>query len=260
MSLDPLISTSSPWPGLEEARDLIAQARSVFVLTGAGISAESGVPTFRDALTGLWARFDPEELASEEAYRRQPALVWEWYQHRRELVAAARPNPAHYALAALAAQKPVTLVTQNVDGLHQRAGSEHVIELHGNLFANKWLNGCGRCDEATAIPGDPPRCSLCGALMRPGVVWFGEDLPRVARFRAEHAAETADLCLVVGTSGLVYPAAGLPGLAKDHGARVVVVNPQPSVLDQTADVVLPAAAGACLPLLWLSSGPEAEPD
>lgn len=260
MSNDPLIPTSSPWPGLEEARDLIAQARSVFVLTGAGISAESGVPTFRDALTGLWAQFDPEELASEDAYRRQPALVWEWYQHRRALVAAARPNPAHYALVALAAQKPVTLATQNVDGLHQRAGSEHVIELHGNLFANKWLNGCGRCDEATAIPGDPPCCRLCGALMRPGVVWFGEDLPRVARFRAEHAAETADLCLVVGTSGLVYPAAGLPGLARDHGARVVVVNPQPSALDQTADVVLPAAAGACLPLLWPQSGTGTEPD
>ncbi|QET01282.1 MULTISPECIES: SIR2 family NAD-dependent protein deacylase [Cupriavidus] len=235
---------------LAEARARIAQARNVFVLTGAGISAESGVPTFRDALTGLWARFDPEELATEAAYRRQPALVWQWYEHRRALVAATHPNPAHDALVWLAARKPVTLVTQNVDGLHQRAGSEHVVELHGNLFANKWLDGCGRCDTVEPTPGEPPRCALCGALMRPGVVWFGEDLPRVARYRAEYAAEHSDLCLVVGTSGMVYPAAALPGVAKDNGATVIVVNPQPSVLDQTADIVLAGAAGETLPLLW----------
>jgi len=237
-------------PAVSQARGWIADARQIFVLTGAGVSAESGVPTFRDALTGLWSRFDPEELATEEAYRRQPALVWQWYQHRRELVSAARPNPAHYALAELARQKSITLVTQNIDGLHQQAGSEHVVELHGNLFANKWLDGCGRCDTVPPIPGDPPRCALCGAMMRPGVVWFGEDLPRVARFRADHAAESCDLCLVVGTSGLVYPAAALPGVAKENGARVVVVNPQPSALDETADLVLAAPAGECLPLLW----------
>ena len=230
---------------LEAARAWVHAAQNIFVLTGAGISAESGVPTFRDALTGLWARFDPEELATEE-----PALVWQWYQHRRELVAAAKPNPAHYALAELARRKSVTLVTQNIDGLHQQAGSEHVVELHGNLFANKWLDGCGRCDTVPPVPGEPPHCALCGAMMRPGVVWFGEDLPRVARFRADHAAQHCDLCLVVGTSGLVYPAAALPGLAKEHGARVIVVNPQPSALDDTADLVLRAAAGECLPLLW----------
>ncbi|MWL87632.1 NAD-dependent deacylase [Cupriavidus sp. SW-Y-13] len=237
---------------LAQARAWIADARNIFVLTGAGISAESGVPTFRDALTGLWARFDPEELATEEAYRRQPALVWQWYQHRRELVSAAKPNPAHYALAALAGDKSksITLVTQNIDGLHQQAGSEHVVELHGNLFANKWLDTCGRCDTVPPIPGDPPHCALCGAMMRPGVVWFGEDLPRVARFRADHAAQSCDVCLVVGTSGLVYPAAALPGLAREHGAKVIVVNPQPSALDETADVVLAAAAGECLPALW----------
>lgn len=235
---------------LEAARAWVHAAQNIFVLTGAGISAESGVPTFRDALTGLWARFDPEELATEEAYRRQPALVWQWYQHRRELVSAAKPKPAHYALAELARRKSVTLVTQNIDGLHQQAGSEHVVELHGNLFANKWLDGCGRCDTVPPVPGEPPHCALCGAMMRPGVVWFGEDLPRVARFRADHAAQHCDLCLVVGTSGLVYPAAALPGLAKEHGARVIVVNPQPSALDDTADLVLRAAAGECLPLLW----------
>ncbi|WP_454765569.1 SIR2 family NAD-dependent protein deacylase [Cupriavidus campinensis] len=235
---------------LEQARARIAAARNIFVLTGAGISAESGVPTFRDALTGLWSRFDPEDLATEAAYRRHPALVWRWYEHRRALVLATRPNPAHYALAALAAQKPVMLVTQNIDGLHQRAGSEHVIELHGNLFANRWLDGCGRCDTVPPVPGEPPHCALCGAMMRPGVVWFGEDLPRVARYRAEHAAETGDVCLVVGTSGLVYPAAALPGMAKEHGAFVIVVNPQVSALDATADLVLTAPAGECLPLLW----------
>ncbi|TWG86623.1 NAD-dependent deacetylase [Cupriavidus gilardii J11] len=235
---------------LADARRRISEADDILVLTGAGISAESGVPTFRDALTGLWARFDPEELATEEAYRRQPGLVWDWYQHRRTLVAAARPNPAHHAIVALAAQKKVTLVTQNVDGLHQRAGSPDVIELHGNLFANKWLDGCGRCEAAPDDERSPPRCVHCGALMRPGVVWFGEELPRVARYRAEHAAQTCDLCLVVGTSGMVYPAAGLPGLAKDHGAGVILVNPQASALDATADLVLRAPAGGCLPLLW----------
>ncbi len=239
---------------LEQARAWIASARNIFTLTGAGISAESGVPTFRDALTGLWARFDPEELATEEAYRRQPALVWQWYQHRRELVSAAKPNPAHFALATLAHQTSLTLVTQNIDGLHQQAGSEHVVELHGNLFANKWLDGCGRCDTVPPVAGDPPHCAICGAMMRPGVVWFGEDLPRVARFRADHAAQNCDLCLVVGTSGLVYPAAALPGLAREQGARVIVVNPQPSELDATADLVLPAPAGQCLPLLWSQAG------
>ncbi|MGO4306389.1 SIR2 family NAD-dependent protein deacylase [Cupriavidus sp. RAF12] len=236
--------------GVDQARGWIAAARKLFVLTGAGISAESGVPTFRDALTGLWSQFDPEDLATEAAFRRQPALVWQWYQHRRELVSAARPNPAHHALVTLAAQKPVTLVTQNIDGLHQLAGSQHVIELHGNLFANKWLDGCGRCHTVPPVPGEPPLCALCGAMMRPGVVWFGEDLPRVARYRADHAAENCDLCLVVGTSGLVYPAAALPGLAKEHGAKVIVVNTEPSALDATADLVIAAPAGACLPLLW----------
>lgn len=235
---------------LAASRRLIAGAGHIMVLTGAGVSAESGVPTFRDAMTGLWSRFNPEELAQEDAYRRQPALVWQWYLHRREMVAAAHPNPAHIALVALAAQKAVTLVTQNVDGLHQRAGSADVIELHGNLFADKWLDGCGRCDPATAVPGMPPRCSLCGAMMRPGVVWFGEDLPRVARYRAGQAAGNCDLCLVVGTSGLVYPAAGMPGAAKDNGAQVIVVNPEPSALDQTADIVLRGPAGVILPLLW----------
>ena len=170
-------------------------------------------------------------------------------QERRERVLQVQPNPAHLAIAALAKRKAVTLVTQNGDGLHQRAGSEGVIELHGNLFANKWLGGCGKCDIATAEPGRPPRCATCGAMLRPGVVWFGEQLPLVANYRAEEAANTCDVCLVVGTSGMVYPAAGLPGLAKDHGAKVIVVNPEPSALDATADLVIHQPAGVCLPAM-----------
>lgn len=235
---------------LEAARRLVAGAGRIFVLTGAGVSAESGVPTFRETLTGLWSRYNPEDLATEEAFRRNPKLVWEWYEMRRGLVSAVGPNAAHRGLVALAAHKTVTLVTQNVDGLHQRAGSRDVLELHGNLFANKWLDGCGRCDAATAIPGSPPTCALCGALMRPGVVWFGEDLPRVASYRAQQAALECDVCLVVGTSGLVYPAAGLPGIARDNGAQVLVVNPEPSALDDTADLLLRAPAAQCLPALW----------
>lgn len=234
---------------LAQARAWVASAERIMVLTGAGVSAESGVATFRDALTGLWEKFKPEDMATEAAYRKHPRMVWDWYQERRERVLQAQPNPAHLAIAALAKRKAVMLVTQNVDGLHQRAGSEGVIELHGNLFANKWLGGCGKCDVATAVPGRPPRCATCGAMLRPGVVWFGEQLPLVANYRAEEAANTCDVCLVVGTSGMVYPAAGLPGLAKDHGAKVIVVNPEPSALDATADLVIHQPAGVCLPAM-----------
>jgi len=234
---------------LAQARAWVESADRIMVLTGAGVSAESGVATFRDALTGLWEKFKPEDMATEAAYRKHPRMVWDWYQERRERVLEAQPNPAHLAIAALAKRKTVTLVTQNVDGLHQRAGSEGVIELHGNLFANKWLGGCGKCDVATAEPGRPPRCATCGAMLRPGVVWFGEQLPLVATYRAEEAASTCDVCLVVGTSGLVYPAASLPGRAKDGGAKVIVVNPQPSALDATADLVIHQPAGVCLPAM-----------
>jgi NAD-dependent deacetylase len=233
------------------ARQWLRQAKHVLALTGAGVSAESGVPTFRDALTGLWARFEPEELATEAAYRKQPGLVWDWYEMRREMVRGVNPNAAHRALATWAEGHPdsFTLVTQNVDGLHQVAGNRHVIELHGNLFRDTWLNGCGQCDTHRSDATHPPSCATCGALLRPGVVWFGEDLPRVALYRAGHAADTVDVCLVVGTSGLVYPAAALPGRAKAAGAKVIIVNPQPSALDATADLVIHAPAGECLPRL-----------
>src|SRR5574341_154130 len=186
-------------------------ARHVAVLTGSGISAESGVPTFRDAQTGLWAKYRPEELATPEAFRRNPRLVWEWYEWRRGLVAKAAPNPGHLALAELERRVPrLTLVTQNVDGLHQQAGSRGVIELHGNLQRTKCFEE-NVVVEAWPITGAaPPRCPRCGGLLRPDVVWFGEALPQPALAAAVEAAQACDLFFAIGTSALVQPAASLP--------------------------------------------------
>lgn len=195
------------------------------VLTGAGISAESGVPTFRDALTGLWAQYRAEELATPEAFARNPALVWDWYRMRRELVARVQPNAGHRALVAMEREVPdFVLITQNVDGLHQRAGSTTPIELHGNI-------GRARCSrENTTVErwdesaDSPPRCRSCGGFLRPDVVWFGEILPPEALRAAELAARNCDLLLSVGTSNLVEPAASLPWRAAAAGAEVAVVN------------------------------------
>jgi NAD-dependent deacetylase len=197
----------------------LQQAQRVVVLTGAGISVESGVPTFRQAQTGLWSQYDPQELATPQAFRKNPRLVWEWYSWRRELVSNAQPNPGHRALALLEERIPhFTLVTQNVDGLHQRAGSKNVLELHGNLARVK-------CADEGLIVHDwlqeddvPPRCRHCGGLLRPDVVWFGETLPVDILFRAKQAARTADLFLTIGTSGIVHPAASLPLVAIEAGA------------------------------------------
>ncbi|MCW7539839.1 NAD-dependent deacylase [Aquabacterium sp. A7-Y] len=243
---------------LQTVRGWLEQAPRLCVLTGAGMSAESGVPTFRDALTGLWARHDPQQLATEAGFRSDPQLVWDWYGSRREGVARAEPNAGHRALAAWQAAHPerLTLVTQNVDDLHQRAGSTDVICLHGALFEDRWIDPCARevrgepaCDPARAEPGRPPRCGECGNLVRPGVVWFGEALPGRALQAAEDAASDCELMLVVGTAGAVYPAAGLPALARQAGARVVVLNPQPSELDRGAHVVLRGTAAQLLPQL-----------
>jgi NAD-dependent deacetylase len=221
------------------------------VLTGAGVSAESGVPTFRDAQTGLWSKFRPEDLATEDAFRAHPAMVWDWYSVRRKMVARVEPNAGHRALADFQARHPglLTLITQNVDGLHQRAGSQGVLALHGNLFEDKWLDPprpC--CDVSAASPGSPPRCSLCGNLLRPAVVWFGEVLPAAVLEAAEQAAGHCDVMLVAGTSGVVYPAAGLAHLAA-RSARVVIINPEPSELDDSADVVLRGTAARLFPEL-----------
>lgn len=237
---------------IARARQLLGQVRRVAVLTGAGVSAESGIPTFRDAQTGLWARFDPLQLASPEGFRADPTLVWRWYAERRERVRSARPNPAHLALAtAQARYEQFTLITQNVDGLHARAGSTEVLELHGNILRSRCLEECGVVIDVPEElpPGEPPRCPRCGGQLRPDVVWFGEMLDPAVLERAERAARAAEAMLVVGTSGLVYPAAGLPLLTRRHGGTVVIVNPDESDLDRIADVCARAPAGEALPQL-----------
>jgi NAD-dependent deacetylase len=236
----------------------LREARRVAVLTGAGVSAESGVPTFREAQTGLWARYNPEDLASPEAFERHPRLVWEWYDWRRQLTAGARPNPGHLALAEM--QRRVgsfTLITQNVDGLHARAGSRDVIELHGNISRIKCSAGCGPVPVFSAEQS-PPRCRYCGAYLRPDVVWFGEMLPLEALHRANDAAAQCEVFVTAGTSALVYPAADLPLIALRNNAMVVEVNPAETPLTRRAHCVLRGPAGAVLPELvrrcWPTGG------
>lgn len=245
---------------LEELQARVKAARRITVLTGAGMSAESGIPTFRDAMTGLWSQFDPAELASDEGYRAAPARVWAWYAERRSGVRAAHPNAGHLALAAFARHHPgvLTVVTQNVDDLHQRAGNADTIRLHGDILEDRWLDPCPRrggppCDPGWARPATaarPPMCSDCGHLVRPGVVWFGENLPLQALNDAEHAADTAELMLVVGTSGAVWPAAGLAARARRAGAWVAIVNPHPTEIDTDADQRVRGTAAGVLPLLF----------
>lgn len=235
---------------LKSAAKVIGKARHVCVLTGAGISAESGIPTFRDALTGLWARFRPEELATPEAFDRNPRLVWEWYEARREFVRKAEPNAGHRALAALAGRVPrLTLVTQNVDGLHQRAGSTGVLEYHGNILRDRCMTEQVVSDRAPGPRTELPRCATCGGLLRPDVVWFGEAIPPDAMRLADEAARDCDVFLSIGTSSLVYPAAGLAETAQRRRATVIEVNPQPTDLSSSAAVVLRGAAGLVLPEL-----------
>lgn len=232
-----------------EAAARLREAQRVLVLTGAGVSAESGVPTFRGP-QGLWRSFRPEDLATPEAFARDPGLVWEWYAWRRETVAACAPNPAHRALAALEARVPeFLLATQNVDGLHARAGSRRLVELHGSL----WRVRCTGCGEVAArrepFPELPPRCR-CGSVLRPDVVWFGETLPVEALQRAFTAAREAQVVLVVGTSSLVHPAAAIPEAALFAGACVVEVNPEPTPLSDRATVSLRGRAADVVP--WLA--------
>lgn len=232
-----------------EVRGWVQAARRIVVLSGAGMSAESGVPTFRDAQAGLWAKFRPEELATEEAFRTHPELVWDWYAARRSALAQVEPNAGHRAIAAFQQRHPgrLTVVTQNVDGLHQRAGSPGVLALHGSIVEDRWLDAPRACcSAADPQPGRPPRCAVCGNLRRPAVVWFGELLPARELAAAQEAAAACELMLVVGTSGVVYPAAGL---ARATRGRVVVVNPHASDLDDAADAVLRGTAASLLPEL-----------
>lgn len=239
--------------------DLLKSARRVAVLTGAGMSAESGIPTFRDAQTGLWARFDPYELASPEGFAQDPATVWAWYESRRRQVMSAQPHAGHLALARLAALPrfdEFTVVTQNVDDLHERAGCTNVVHLHGSLFAPRCM-ACGashRLDAGApardlAPRAAPPSCGTCGGMIRPGVVWFGESLPEPAWQLAVEAAARADLMLVVGTSSQVYPAAGLPDEVRRAGGRVAVINPDEGLRATPGDVLLRATAGEGIPAL-----------
>jgi NAD-dependent deacetylase len=230
-------------------RRWLSSARSIAVLTGAGISAESGIPTFRDA-GGLWRNFRAEDLATPQAFTRDPKLVWEWYDWRRSLIAQAEPNAGHYALAELEKRAPeFTLITQNVDGLHDRAGSTRLLKVHGDIWTLR-CTACGheRQDTRPKLPQLPPTCQ-CGATERPGVVWFGENLPSGIWSRSEHAAASADVFLVVGTSALVYPAAGLVHLAKASGAKVVEVNPAETPVSGMVDFSWRAPAAEALPLL-----------
>ncbi len=227
-------------------------ASGVVCLTGAGVSAESGVPTFRDAQTGLWSRFNADELASPQGFERDPGLVWRWYMWRLDQLEGASPNPGHRALAELASLcERFLLVTQNVDDLHEQAGSADVLHLHGSLFEFR----CAACAAPYQLRAEerradsPPACGLCGDLVRPDVVWFGESLPWDAVEEAAAASHRYEVMLVVGTSGLVYPASQLPLIARRAGATVIDVNPEPGPISAIADIFLQGKSGEILPAL-----------
>lgn len=238
----------------EIPEDLIARlvgARRIVAMTGAGVSAESGVPTFREAQQGLWAQYDPAELATPQAFHRNPELVWNWYCWRRDKVLSVKPNDGHYAIAELAGLvQGFSLITQNVDELHQRAGSDHVIELHGSIlrakcfdnhhFAESWP------EETTQ---KPPLCLQCGRLMRPDVVWFNETLPEMAMQRAGEAVTECEFFFSIGTSSVVYPAAAFGQAAARSGATVVEINPQPTPLTEEATFALSGPSGKVLPAI-----------
>ena len=239
--------------------EALRSAKQVAVLTGAGVSAESGLPTFRDPMTGLWAKYRPEDLATPEAFARDPRLVWEWYEWRRGLVRAAHPNPGHQALAEMERRVPrFVLLTQNVDGLHQRAGSRNVVELHGNITRSKCFEAehpAGSWPETGEVP---PPCPRCGSPLRPDVVWFGEALPASAVSAAQDAVETCDLFFSIGTSGMVQPAASFVHAAQARGATVAIINPDVSGFASRSRILVQGPSGRVLPALlekaWPGSG------
>ncbi|HYC90481.1 MAG TPA: NAD-dependent deacylase [Thermoanaerobaculia bacterium] len=228
---------------LEEARRAIrnTRPRRIVVLTGAGVSADSGIPTFRGA-GGLWRNFRAEELATPEAFRRDPALVWEWYEWRRKLIREAKPNAAHEALARLPA---AVVVTQNVDGLHARAGSRDVVELHGSILRVRCVQEGTTQLREEPFEALPPHCA-CGALLRPDVVWFGEMLPEAAVARATAVVRSADLLLVIGTSGVVYPAAGFVTM---HAGLSIEINPEASAVSSACTLAVAERAAVAVPPL-----------
>jgi NAD-dependent deacetylase len=241
---------------LAQGARAIAGAARIAVLTGAGVSAESGVPTFRDAQTGLWANFRPEDLATPEAFAANPKLVWEWYAWRRQQLDRVAPNAGHLALAELQRRCPsVTLITQNVDGLHAQAGSKRVLELHGNIRRSKCFDEETVVDTWPETDAVPPRCPACGAWLRPDVVWFGEMLPRGTYEAALAATQDCEVFLSIGTSTVVEPAASLPFLALGRGAKVIEINPQPTPLSASASIVLRGPAARVLPELMRTAWP-----
>lgn len=228
----------------------IAGARRWLILTGAGLSADSGIPTFRDAQTGLWAQHDPMALATPEGFEANPSLVWNWYQWRRGLVAAAQPNAGHIAIAEIATLVPeLVLVTQNVDGLHQRAGSSAVVEFHGNLERDRCLDCNAIASGPASVSDRVPVCEACGGRLRPDIVWFGEAIPAAALDTAFAATASTEIFVAVGTAAMVYPAAGLAQLAAAAGATVVEINPERTPLSAIAHHVLVGSAASWLPAI-----------
>lgn len=251
--------TATPFDISDVLIQHLRTAQRVVVLTGAGISAESGVPTFRDALTGLWAKYDPQELATPEAFRQNPQLVWEWYAWRRKLVSEVKPNPGHHALALMESRVPAfTLITQNVDSLHQRAGSTNVVELHGNLSRVKCFDEDRIVDQWNETGEIPPRCPYCGGNLRPDVVWFGEMLPARELGHAVQASRSADLFFTIGTSSLVQPAASLPFEALENGAALVEINVDRTPLSGWMTYTIEGKSGIVLPALVEATWPTIE--
>jgi len=241
---------------LKQAVDVLRSARLLAVLSGAGMSKESGVPTFREAQTGLWAQYDPTSLATPQAFQRDPDLVWSWYMWRYDMVIGVEPNAGHHAVAELEQVIPeVVVLTQNVDGMHQRAHSTDVVELHGNLTRFRCYDDCQQNRTIIDLEGfnytkdHAPACPHCHAKVRPDVVWFSESLPSDALTRALEVARQCDVMLVIGTSGIVQPAASLPLEARRAGAVTIEVNPQPTMLTRQLDIFLQGAAGVVLPSL-----------
>jgi NAD-dependent deacetylase len=236
---------------LEVLAERLRQARRVTVLTGAGVSAASGIPTFRGA-GGLWRSFRAEDLATPEAFERDPALVWEWYEWRRAAIAACTPNAAHDVLARLTRESPgFTVITQNVDDLHLRAGTERLIRLHGSIWELACWNRCGAAtwrDERVPLPARPATCPACGSLARPGVVWFGESLSPIDMHAASMAC-SCDVFIAVGTSAIVYPAAGLLQQSKARGAFTAEINVEPTPASSAVDIALQGGAETILPRL-----------
>lgn len=233
-----------------ELISLLRETSKLVALTGAGVSQESGLRTFRDAQTGLWVQYKPEDLASPAAFQRDPKLVWDWYAWRREAVKGVRPNPGHYALAEVEKRVPLfTLITQNVDGLHRMAGSENLLELHGNIQRVRCADCYTVAETWEEDDDEVPRCQVCGGLLRPDVVWFGESLPRDQLEAAVAAARSCDVFFSIGTSGVVQPAASLAFAAHNREAVVVEINAEPTPLTPKADYVFHGKSGEILPRL-----------